>query len=306
MESNTGDNEIIERIMTNRSEHWRLESGTWHVYILDELRNHGKEIHVFNAHGFGDRYIDIEKIPIGEIWNKQHREGSTEEFRNVFRSWRAWRRIYEDKKFKEQEQAEREFEELFREISSFTVRDKHRIHVQMTGEQYLGIRTPENNERTRRQRKARCWNCSRYLDNYQHPECRACGWILCGCGACGCGQVQSTYNCPRCDIKFRKLDCRGSYPFCSPKCRYLALADYSEYLKSAEWQQRRLLRLEKDNYECCDCGVAATDVHHLTYERIGKENLSDLVSLCARCHAIRHGDSPQGFGLLHRFRTGGK
>jgi 5-methylcytosine-specific restriction endonuclease McrA len=102
------------------------------------------------------------------------------------------------------------------------------------------------------------------------------------------------------------LDCRGSYPFCSPQCRYVALADYSEYLRSAEWQQRRILRLEKDNYKCGDCGVTATDVHHLTYERIGKEILSDLISLCARCHAIRHGDSPQEVDLLKRFWTGVK
>jgi len=29
-------------------------------------------------------------------------------------------------------------------------------------------------------------------------------------------------------------------------------------------------------------------VHHLTYKRVGRENLSDLVTLCKRCHTDIH------------------
>ncbi len=35
---------------------------------------------------------------------------------------------------------------------------------------------------------------------------------------------------------------------------------------------------------CQVCGGDATDVHHLTYDRFGHEDMNDLVSLCRRCH----------------------
>jgi 5-methylcytosine-specific restriction endonuclease McrA len=62
-------------------------------------------------------------------------------------------------------------------------------------------------------------------------------------------------------------------------------------LKSDQWKVRRQLRLEKDSHNCNDCGKTATQVHHLTYERIGNEHLDDLLSLCERCHAARHGEA---------------
>ena len=38
-------------------------------------------------------------------------------------------------------------------------------------------------------------------------------------------------------------------------------------------------------HACQVCGGRATDVHHLTYDRFGHEDMGDLVSLCRRCHS---------------------
>jgi hypothetical protein len=38
---------------------------------------------------------------------------------------------------------------------------------------------------------------------------------------------------------------------------------------------------------CRDCGRRGTEAHHLTYERVGRERLSDLVLLCKRCHSMK-------------------
>lgn len=65
--------------------------------------------------------------------------------------------------------------------------------------------------------------------------------------------------------------------------------DYDDYLKTPWWVSIRRKRIEQDNYKCVDCGVSRDlEVHHLTYERIGRENLEDLVTLCKDCHRTRH------------------
>ena len=38
----------------------------------------------------------------------------------------------------------------------------------------------------------------------------------------------------------------------------------------------------------CEAHGVELHVHHLTYERVGKENLKDLVTLCRRCHTDIH------------------
>jgi len=51
---------------------------------------------------------------------------------------------------------------------------------------------------------------------------------------------------------------------------------------------------ERDNYLCVDCGKKSQVVHHIDESRkngIKKMNnsLDNLVSLCRRCHMLRHG-----------------
>ena len=59
---------------------------------------------------------------------------------------------------------------------------------------------------------------------------------------------------------------------------------YDGYIHSGEWRRKADARLEIDRHKCQVCGGEATDVHHLTYDRFGRENMDDLVSLCRKCH----------------------
>jgi 5-methylcytosine-specific restriction endonuclease McrA len=67
---------------------------------------------------------------------------------------------------------------------------------------------------------------------------------------------------------------------------------YKEYLRSAYWQEVKRLVLMRDRFTCHDCKTKkVVQVHHLTYLHRGheKEHLDDLITLCERCHKIRHG-----------------
>lgn len=63
--------------------------------------------------------------------------------------------------------------------------------------------------------------------------------------------------------------------------------NYGKYLETPRWSNLRKHILERDGHLCI-CGRIATEVHHKTYERTGKEFLSDLVSLCESCHTLIH------------------
>lgn len=72
----------------------------------------------------------------------------------------------------------------------------------------------------------------------------------------------------------------------------LRLMPYPDYLETWEWiQKKRLVRL-RDSNSCTRCGlcvdVRELHVHHNTYERRGIERLSDLTTLCSRCHYDAH------------------
>ena len=62
---------------------------------------------------------------------------------------------------------------------------------------------------------------------------------------------------------------------------------YKEYLDSPAWQIKRDDVIKRDGGQCV-CGTPATQVHHKTYNNIGKEPLSDLVALCKECHDREH------------------
>jgi 5-methylcytosine-specific restriction endonuclease McrA len=64
---------------------------------------------------------------------------------------------------------------------------------------------------------------------------------------------------------------------------------YDRYLASPQWAAKRSAVLVRDRGLCCGCGTRrATQVHHLTYARVWREMLFDLVSVCDSCHAIVH------------------
>lgn len=59
---------------------------------------------------------------------------------------------------------------------------------------------------------------------------------------------------------------------------------YDRYIHSAAWRKKADQRMALDANTCQVCGREATDVHHLSYDRFGKEEMGDLVSLCRECH----------------------
>jgi hypothetical protein len=69
--------------------------------------------------------------------------------------------------------------------------------------------------------------------------------------------------------------------------------EYVLYLQSASWKRKRRAALEAAQYRCQRCGrsghdgpAVALDVHHLTYERLGRELPSDLKAVCRPCHEV--------------------
>lgn len=61
--------------------------------------------------------------------------------------------------------------------------------------------------------------------------------------------------------------------------------NYQRYLASREWRVRRNGVMERAKGICERCwGTKATQVHHVTYERVGNELPEDLLALCGPCH----------------------
>lgn len=59
-------------------------------------------------------------------------------------------------------------------------------------------------------------------------------------------------------------------------------------MDSPKWKGQRQKVLERDKGKCQDCGDVGTQIHHKTYQRIFREDIDDLVTLCAKCHRKRH------------------
>ena len=65
---------------------------------------------------------------------------------------------------------------------------------------------------------------------------------------------------------------------------------YRDYLRTPEWRVTRAAALERAGHSC-SLDVTHTEeleVHHRTYERLGRELAADLVVLCQVCHALHH------------------
>ncbi len=64
---------------------------------------------------------------------------------------------------------------------------------------------------------------------------------------------------------------------------------YDKYLLSHEWRKKKEKTHRRDGYRCVVCGHnVRRDTHHLTYERVFVEKISDLVTLCPGCHLEVH------------------
>lgn len=64
-------------------------------------------------------------------------------------------------------------------------------------------------------------------------------------------------------------------------------SQYVEYLKTDHWKKIRAQRIRVANFVCEHCGIGGLlEVHHLTYARIKRETIADLMALCPRCHSL--------------------
>lgn len=80
---------------------------------------------------------------------------------------------------------------------------------------------------------------------------------------------------------------------CEYLSRHLGIQNrptYHEYLQSPEWKATRNAAIERAGHACQFCrSTNRLEVHHNTYERIGREEPGDLVVLCHECHSTLHG-----------------
>jgi prophage antirepressor-like protein len=69
---------------------------------------------------------------------------------------------------------------------------------------------------------------------------------------------------------------------------------YDKYVGSPEWDAKKTVTVAPDGPcdTCWDChsliSISTCQMHHLTYARVGVEDLDDWVPLCRPCHIYRH------------------
>jgi hypothetical protein len=66
-------------------------------------------------------------------------------------------------------------------------------------------------------------------------------------------------------------------------------AEYQAYMKSDAWREKRVQVIRRAKGVCERCKRwAIVNVHHLSYARLGREPLSDLLGVCSQCHKELH------------------
>lgn len=67
---------------------------------------------------------------------------------------------------------------------------------------------------------------------------------------------------------------------------------YEEYIRSTRWKRKReeYFRSGRPKFcqGCKDKSIRQIHLHHKTYDRLGNEDLDDLVPVCEACHAMIH------------------
>lgn len=86
-----------------------------------------------------------------------------------------------------------------------------------------------------------------------------------------------------------ELERRKNQSWMCTDCSRKALIDYPKYLETPHWRYFRELALEHFNNQCLLCNTTENiNVHHKDYARLGREKLSDVVTLCQSCHGLWH------------------
>jgi 5-methylcytosine-specific restriction endonuclease McrA len=107
------------------------------------------------------------------------------------------------------------------------------------------------------------------------------------------------------EIKFRKDYYESKY---KEKLKKIKEERKANKLTKAQWEERQVkrkaymrtpqwLKLKQDvldfqNQRCGHCKVivdlSTTDLHHMTYERLFNEEITDMKALCKKCHHNYH------------------
>jgi hypothetical protein len=70
----------------------------------------------------------------------------------------------------------------------------------------------------------------------------------------------------------------------------LGVPGYDAYLRSDLWLDfRKKFFSSKAPKACAVCGAARVQLHHRTYERLGREKIGDVIPLCDDHHRAVHG-----------------
>ena len=72
---------------------------------------------------------------------------------------------------------------------------------------------------------------------------------------------------------------------------YMSADDKSAYLRSTAWRDLKQQRLAIAGGRCeqSECSNSTNlDLHHVTYQRLGAEDISDLRVVCRKCHSNIH------------------
>lgn len=71
---------------------------------------------------------------------------------------------------------------------------------------------------------------------------------------------------------------------------------YNEYLSSKCWSEKREKVLEMDEYRCLSTGSTKNiHVHHIHYNNVGCENISDIITVCKDIHKELHSYKGEDF-----------
>lgn len=71
--------------------------------------------------------------------------------------------------------------------------------------------------------------------------------------------------------------------------KQLKYMNYIDYLQTEHWKNKKIEKLKSTSFMCEKCNSKKDlQVHHISYENKGNENLSDLRTLCKSCHQKIH------------------
>ena len=91
-------------------------------------------------------------------------------------------------------------------------------------------------------------------------------------------------------MKFEVIWCKNHVMsiYCKDTGEYCLT--YDDYLCSEHWKRFRIkFYTVTKQRKCAVCQKGKNlQLHHLTYKRLGREKISDVIALCGKCHKLEH------------------